>query len=233
MDMEQLADMNTEALRLVRLLHLASPLLPVGAYSYSQGLESAITQAWVRDEASAAQWIGDVLAQVLGRLEAPVFLRLWQAVSERDEEAFRGWNEWFVASRETRELRAETTQMGHALAALAPTLCPPLVSLFAACRPLAYPAAFAAFAVQWALPAEDSLTAYLWAVAENQVGAAIKAVPLGQTAGQRLLAAMQERCVAVAEAASSIADADLGSAGLGLAIASCAHETQYMRLFRS
>jgi urease accessory protein len=225
--------MNTEALRVVRLLHLASPLLPIGAYSYSQGLESAIAKGWVHDEASAARWIGDVLSQVLGRLEAPVFLRLWQTVSEQDEEAFRGWNDWFVASRETRELRAETTQMGHALAALAPTLCPPLALLFATCKPLAYPAAFAAFAVKWELPAEDALTAYLWAVAENQVSAAIKAVPLGQTAGQRLLAAMQERCVAVAEAASGIADADLGSAGLGLAIASCAHETQYMRLFRS
>src|SRR5438045_3729874 len=101
--------MSTESsLQLARLLHLASPLLPVGAYSYSQGLEAASTNGWVSDEPSAAQWISDLLTHVVARVEAPLFLRLWQAADEHRTQAYTDWNAWLIASRETRELRAET-----------------------------------------------------------------------------------------------------------------------------
>jgi len=221
------------AARLTRLLHLASPLLPVGAYSYSQGLEAAIANGWVVDETSAGEWIVDVLAHVVGRVEAPIFLRLSCVAANRDGAGFAHWNEWFIASRETRELRAETIQMGHALAALAATLAPEVQALFAACERLSYPAGFAAFAAALGIPGEEALVAYLWAFAENQVAAAMKTVPLGQTAGQRLLVRLQQVCVDVCRSAARIADDDIGSAGLAFALASCKHETLYTRLFRS
>src|SRR5258707_15799034 len=104
--------------QLVRLLHLASPLLPVGAYSYSQGLETAIANGWANDEGGTCAWISDLLSHVVGRVEAPVFLRLWHAAKERDADAYAQWNAWFIASREARELRAEGERMGQARAAL-------------------------------------------------------------------------------------------------------------------
>jgi urease accessory protein len=226
--------MGTEdALRLARLLHLASPLLPVGAYSYSQGLEAAIANGWVSDEASAGAWISDTLTHVVGRLEAPVLVRLWEAAHTGDQAAYARWNTWFIASRETRELREETVQMGHALAVLAPTLSPELQPLFRACPRLAYPSGFAAYAAAWSIPAASALVGYLWGWAENQVLAAMKIIPLGQTAGQRLLLPLRERCGEIARLAGTLSDDDLGTAGAGHALASCHHETQYMRLFRS
>src|SRR3954462_7907340 len=103
---------------LTRLLQLASPALPVGAYSYSQGLEAAIEAKVVRDEASALAWIEDVLELTIARMEAPLFLRLHAAWRDGADLAAASWNELLLASRETAELRAETAQMGHSLARL-------------------------------------------------------------------------------------------------------------------
>ena len=216
----------------LRLLQLVSPSLPVGAYSYSQGLEAAIEAGIVKDAESARQWIGDVLELSLGAMEGPVLLRMADAWSRDDRDAARRWNEFFVASRETAELRAETLQMGYSLKRL-------LVDLEVEASPLAdlaelsWPAAFAFAVSRWAIDAREALGAYLFAWVENQLLAALKAVPLGQTDGQRLLLHLGDRVPGVVERAASCADGDLGNFAPGLAILCSRHETQYSRLFRS
>ena len=224
------------ALPLVRLLQLASPALPIGAYSYSQGLEWVVGEGRVRDAATAGQWIGDVLELVVAPGEAAIAWRLLVAATDEDAASLAHWNAWFRASRETAELRAETEQMGGSLAKLAADLD----LLDAAARawlpvlaPVTLPAAFAIVARGFGVPPEPALAGYLWSWLENQAMAALKAVPLGQVAGQRLLASLGARIPDVVAAAQRIDDGDVASFAPGLALASCRHETQYTRLFRS
>ena len=205
-----------------RLLQLASPALPVGAYSYSGGLEAAVEAGIVKDAASAQQWIGDVLEFSVGRMEAPLLLRMMK-------EGIEGWNELFLASRETAELRAETLQMGYSLNRLLPDLGLSALDL----DEISFPAAFARAASSWGIAPRDALVAYLWAWMENQVMAAVKAVPLGQTDGQKILLSLGSHLNRLAEKAASMTDDDLGNFAPGLAMLSSQHETQYSRLFRS
>lgn len=200
---------------LARLFQLASPTLPVGAYSYSGGLEAAIEAGIVRDAASAEKWIGDVLDFSVCRMELPLFLKMMESPS-----GIESLNNEFLASRETAELRAESVQMGYSLKRL-------LVDLGAGEVPLeepSFPAAFAFAARHWKIEPEAALQAYLWAWLENQVMAAVKAVPLGQTEGQRILLSLSGKFPEVK---------DEGNFAPGLAMLSARHETQYSRLFRS
>jgi len=202
---------------LARLLQLASPALPVGAYSYSQGLEAAVEAGIVTDAESAEAWIADALGFSLGRFEAPVLWRMMQG---------EALNDLFLAGRETAELRAETVQMGHSLKRLVEDLGLGRVPL----EEPAYPAAYA-FAVQrLKLDPREALLAYLWSWLENQVMAAVKAVPLGQTAAQRILLSLGSRLEDLAKEAQSVEPANFTP---GLAMLSTRHETQYSRLFRS
>jgi urease accessory protein len=198
-----------------RLLQLASPTLPVGAYSYSGGLEAAIEAGIVKDAASAQRWIGDVLEHSVARMEAPMLLKMMQQPDAQ-------WNEMFLASRETAELRAETVQMGYSLNRLLPELgieaCP--------FEEPSFPAVYAHAARAWGIAPRQALVAYLWAWLENQVMAAVKAVPLGQTDGQKMLLQLGARLHEVSEE-------EPGNFAPGLAILSSRHETQYSRLFRS
>jgi urease accessory protein len=198
-----------------RLLQLASPTLPVGAYSYSGGLEAACEAGIVHDAASAQRWIGDVLAHSVLKMEAPLLLKMIEAPAVE-------WNEQFLASRETAELRAETVQMGYSLNRLLPDLgveaCP--------YDEPSFPAVFAQAVRVWGIPARQALTAYLWAWLENQVMAAVKSVPLGQTDGQRMLLALGARL-------KDVSEDEPGNFAPGLAMLSSKHETQYSRLFRS
>jgi urease accessory protein len=216
----------------LRLLQLASPSLPVGAYSYSQGLEAAIEAKIVHDAASATQWIGDVLALSLGGFEAPVFLRLAAAWKCADAPSVHKWNATFIATRETSELRAETLQMGYSMRRLLRDLSIDTTALDGMDE-LAYPTTFTFAVTQWDVDPGEALQASLFAWVENQVLAAIKAVPLGQTDGQRMLLALGERIPAIAAAAARCEDADMGNFAPGLAILSAHHETQYSRIFRS
>jgi urease accessory protein len=205
-----------------RLLQLASPALPVGAYSYSGGLEAAVEAGIVKDAASAQQWIGDVLEFAIARMEAPVLLRMMAGEIAR-------WNALFLASRETAELRAETVQMGYSLNRLLPELGLSALDL----EEISFPAAFAHAASSWEIEPKDALTAYLWSWIENQVMAAIKAVPLGQTDGQRMLLFLGKRIQETVGQALALKDGHLGNFAPGLAVLSSQHETQYSRLFRS
>jgi urease accessory protein len=216
----------------VRLLQLCSPSLPVGAYSYSQGLEAAVEAGIVRDAADAERWIGDVLALSLQGMEAPLFLRLAASWKAQDAGAARRWNAEFVASRESAELRAETLQMAYSLRKLLRDLGEETAAL-EAIDDLGYPAAFAFAAVAWDIDAHEALAAYLFAWIENQVLAALKCVPLGQTDGQRMLLALGRRIPAVVESAAALQDGELFNFAPGLALLSARHETQYSRIFRS
>jgi urease accessory protein len=216
----------------LRLLQLVSPSLPVGAYSYSQGLEAAIEAGVVTDASSAGRWVGDVLALAVAGMEAPVFVRLAAAFERGDHEGARRWNAFFIASRETAELRAETLQMGYSLRRLLRDLevdTGPLEGM----EELAWPAAFAFAVAAWRIPPREALAAYLFAWIENQVLAAVKGVPLGQTDGQRLVLRLGDAVQGHVEAAFACGDDALGSFAPGLAILSSRHETQYSRLFRS
>ena len=207
-------------MNLAKLLQLASPTLPVGAYSYSGGLEAACEEGIVTDAASAERWIGDVLEFSMARMEAPLLFRMMKDPK---------WNEFFLAGRESSELRAETVQMGYSLNRLFKDLGLGEVPV----DEPSFPAAFAYAAAKWKIEPEAALQAYLWAWIENQVMAAVKSVPLGQTDGQRILLSLGERIFSCVEKAMSMTDQDLGNFAPNLALLSARHETQYSRLFRS
>jgi len=209
---------------LPRLLQLASPALPTGAYSYPQGLEAAVEAGIVADAATAERWIGDVLELAIATLEAPLLARMLSQPGRVGE-----LNELFLATRETAELRAETAQMGHSLRLLLSGLGAPV----GGAEEYSYPAAFAQAALGWELDPKDALVAYLWSWLENQVLAAVKVVPLGQTDGQRILSALAARLPAIAESAFARSEDEWCNFAPGLALLSARHETQYSRLFRS
>ncbi len=224
------------SLPLIRLLQLASPALPVGAYSYSQGLEAACEAEIVRDKDSARQWIGDVLQFNIATMEAPIFARLYRAWQTEDLTSASYWNHYFLASRETAELRAETEQMGYSLVRLLVDgkFCDSAhVATLANMQPKSFPTAFSFAAVSFSVALAEALTAYLWSWLENQVIGAVKLVPLGQVAGQALMFELGQDLPGVVEHALSLADEALCNFSPGLAILSGQHETQYSRLFRS
>jgi urease accessory protein len=229
-------DGTVDVLSLVRLLQLASPALPIGAYSYSQGVEWMIDSRAIGDAAAAQRWIGDMLAYVVADGEAAVLHRLLAALDRGDVAAFRHWCAWHRASRESRELRAETEQMGASLVKLATDLGlldDAGIELAASVAPITLPAAFALACGGLGVKREAALAAYVMSWLENQVLVAVKALPLGQVAGQRMLLALGERIPAVVARAATLDDDDVVSFAPGLALASARHEAQYSRLFRS
>lgn len=218
------------AVGLLALLQLSSVALPVGGFSYSQGLETAIDDGIVTDAASAGRWITSVLMHVQGRYDAPLWWRLRAAWDSGAADDFARWNEDYLATRETRELKAETVQMGRSLIALAPSLrlgCAPDIAT------LSWPAAHAWASSALAIGPRDALTGFLFTWAENQVTGALKAVPLGQSAGQALLFELGALIPPLVEKAIRCPDADLSSNAPHFAIIAGRHESQYSRLFRS
>lgn len=227
--------------RLLRLLHLASPALPIGGFHFSQGLEYAVESGWVRDAGSAHEWIDGIAHASLGTLDLPVLCRLHAAWRANDAAAVQRWNAFLLAARETAELRAEDRHLGAALLRVL-TEFEVRTELFPAASAhtadthrvgVAHATAFALACARWNIAALPAAQAYAWAWAENQVLAAVKLVPLGQTAGQRMLHALGPRLAALAEHSGAFADSDIGIAAPLQAVASARHETQYTRLFRS
>lgn len=226
-----------DALSLVRLLQLASPALPVGAYTYSQGLEWAVESGVIRDEGSAGVWIADLMQFGMGRYEAPLVSALLAAWTAAEYGEIARLNTEFLASRESAELRAETAQMGFSLNRLLRDLRDPglsnVESTLAALGEIAFPTAWSGLAAAWNIEPQAALNAYIWSWAENQVMAALKAVPLGQASGQRLLAALGGKIPDVAVDALHLPETAWSNFTPAFAIASARHETQYSRLFRS
>lgn len=225
--------------QLTLLQQLASPALPIGGFSYSQGLEAAVELRLVHDEATAAAWIQDQLHSVIGHCEAPLWALLHQSWHAGSSDSVRHWNRWFFASRETREIRSETEQMGWSLYKLAlelDWLGEHARGLLEGLRPLCLPTVHAAIAVQADLPLHAGLTAYLYTWLENQVMAAIKSVPLGQVAGQRVLSQIRRQIPDTARLAlqrSQRQPPALQTFAPQFSIVSARHESQFSRLFRS
>lgn len=220
-------------LTLLRLLQLASPTLPVGAYAYSQGLEWAVSAEWVTDEASLAGWLEEQLVHSFGNVDLPVFARLHAASCRGDEEALLHWSRELLAMRETRELVADDCDRGRALARLLRDLGIAAASEWAARTEVPFAVAMAVAAAAWGIPVTPAASALAWGWLENQVLAGVKLVPLGQVAGQRLLLQLSQEIPAVCESALARGDDEIGGMLPIVALASSLHETQYTRLFRS
>lgn len=225
-----------QATALLHLLQLASPSLPIGAYSYSQGLEAALESGIVHDGASARTWIVDTLHHVVARFEAPVLWRLLRAFAARDGAAVTEWTERFIAARDTAEFRAETIQMGYSLAKLVIELKiadESSLAILQAQPEVPLPTALAYAAVALDVPYEAALLGMLFSWAENQVLVCVKSVPLGQVAGQRLLLSLRPDLEAAAQVAQQLEDHELSNWSPGLSLLSMQHEVQYSRLYRS
>lgn len=220
---------TTEA-ALLRLLQLSSPALPVGAYAFSQGLEAAIDTQWIRNQQHVEEWLAIQLQHSLASVDIPILLRLHHALCVEDFARVQYLNALLLACRETEELRLGDVATGEALARLLPKLDLPFPV------PMDTPAFITLFtfaAVQWQVPADVAVLGYVWTWLENQVIAATKLLPLGQTQAQQLLGALQQLIPQAIATANAVADDDMGSSLPGLAFASMYHETQYTRLFRS
>jgi urease accessory protein len=221
------------ALPLLRLMHLVSPSLPVGGFSYSQGIEWAVEAGWIRTAADLEDWLRDQLQHGLAGLDLPLLVRMHAAARAADPAAMASWIDWLIAGRETAELRAEEANRGRAMVEL-------LVAWGllgdAAWRPVlprSQAAGLAFAAAAWGIGPRDAALGYAWGWMENLTLAGVKLVPLGQTQGQRMLHRVIEQVPAALTLALSLTDEDIGASSPALAIASSLHETQYTRLFRS
>ncbi|WP_153110083.1 urease accessory protein UreF [Propionivibrio limicola] len=218
-------------------MQLVSPALPVGAYTYSQGLEWAVESGRIRDETGAGAWIGDLMRHGIGRFEAPLVAALIRHWSVGNSAEIARLNADFLASRESAELRAETLQMGFSLNRLLADLRDPaldnLRSGLADLPEIAFPTVWSGLAAAWQIDRQTAVVGYLWAWAENQVMAALKAVPLGQASGQRLLAELGQAVPPIAATALTLPESDWSNLTPAFALCCARHETQYSRLFRS
>ncbi len=218
---------------LLHLLHLSSPALPVGAYAYSQGLEYAIDSGQLKTTTAIADWLTGVLSYGLGHLDLPVLMRCYNAWQQNDYAAINHWNYFLRASRETSELMLEDEQLGIALARLLADLGLPIEAINSLAVKPCFAVMFALAGNFWKIPLPDLMQSFAFSWLENQVAAATKIVPLGQTAAQKLLVQLIPAIPLAIASAQQISDANIGTSLPGQVMASSLHEYQYSRLFRS
>lgn len=222
-----------------RLQQLISPSLPIGAFTYSQGMEWAVECGWIKDADDVYVWLDGLLESSVGALELPVLARLYHASQQQDHNAFSHWADTLLAWRETSELRAEECQRGQALTMVLDKLpdaagWPELQETqWRDALAQTQLAGFALACARWHVDLEQALNGYLWSWLENMVIVAVKLIPLGQSDGQRVLYRFSDQLAAITKQAMGLADDDIGSSSPAMAIASSLHETQYCRLFRS
>ncbi len=226
---------ESEHVRLLRLLQLASPALPVGAYSYSEGMESLVEAGTIDSHMALEAWLIRELRYGAVRIEMAVMVRAYNACQADDLAGLSRWNHWLTAARETEELRSQSLQMGRSLMRLLQDLHlldrqTLTVLQQDGCH---FAIAFAVAAVHWELTLSTTMLGYLHSWASNLMNAGVKLIPLGQTAGQQLLLNLQPAIEQAVEEVLRLQDDALSSCSWGLALASMAHETQYSRLFRS
>ncbi|RUM50498.1 MAG: urease accessory protein UreF [Marinomonas sp.] len=216
---------------LLRLLQLSSVSLPVGGYAFSQGMEYAIDKGWVTKQAQVADWTQLQLLQSLARVDLPVLRLAMAAWATRDEARIVELNDLILACRETKELRLNDTAMGEALARLLRSL--EIETPFVRLEDISFVVLFAIAATHWQVEFDSAALGFSWSWLENQIAAATKLVPLGQTQAQLLLGELQPTLSEAIALSKTIDEDDIGAGLPAVAIASCLHETQYSRLFRS
>jgi urease accessory protein len=215
------------------VFQLASQSLPVGAYAYSQGLESAVDSGWVSDETTLREWLSAQLEHSIARVDLPIFARLYEATCAGDEDSQRSWSRRLIAMRETSELVSDDCERGRAFARLLSDLDVAGSGRWRARGDTPFASLAALAAVTWDIPLAAALPAYAWGWLENQVLVGLKLIPLGQLAGQRLLLELAEQVSEACARALELGDDELGGTLPIVALASSRHETQYSRLFRS
>jgi urease accessory protein len=220
-------------LNLLRLLQLVSPGLPIGMYSYSQGLESAVADSWVTNAEETKEWLAGMLHTSITCIDLPILDRLYSAWENDKSNQINYWSQQLIAYRETAELRLEDRQSGQALARLLVSLDFAEMQTWSRRSDATLAGIFSFAAVQWNIPKQQALLGYCWSWLENQVLCAVKLVPLGQVAGQRLLVELAAEIPALVSFALTCNDDNIGGSAFSLALASSRHEMQYSRLFRS
>lgn len=226
---------------ILALLQLTSPSLPLGAYSYSEGLESLITQGAISSAESLALWLKRELNYGAIRLEAAIMLRAYLSVTAGDVQTLDDWNSWSSAAKESSELRYQSWQMGTSLLRLLIDLQPQTDGHLPTIKQLAqilgrqcnYSVAFGIGAAYWKLNSESALLGYLQSWTANLISVGVRLIPLGQTSGQQLLFQLNQDIIKAATIIISLSDNDLYSCSFGLGLASMTHQYQHVRLFRS
>ena len=224
--MQMKSEMDT-----LRLLQLSSATLPVGAFSFSQGLEYAIDQQWLNSVEDIHNWLEVSLLESMAYLDVPVLLRMKKAVKNKAPKDFFYWSDYLLASRESSEMFMAEKNMGVAMFRLLKNLDLD-ISDFTPETP-SFLAGYALASSQWALSDQQSMQGYLWSWLENQVSAASKLLPMGQTQSQKMLLGISTKIPKAMNIANTLGDEDIGSSLPKMAMASAWHETQYSRLFRS
>jgi len=226
---------SADATTLLQLIWLASPALPVGGFSYSEVLEAAVDAGRMRDEAQTAQWLSDQLALTLARSDLAVVAQAVAAWRADDAARIVALNDWVLATRESAELRQQSEQMGRSMLEwLKNREARGDLAVLAGLEPApSWPLAFAYAAARTGATPRDALLSFAFGWAENMVQAALKAVPLGQNAGQRVLARLAHEIPDAVEHALALPEAERQAFSPMLAILSARHESQYSRLFRS
>lgn len=222
-----------ESLHRLRLLQLASSTLPVGAFTYSQGLEMAVEAGWVNGMDSLENWLGGALEAGVTMVDAPLFNRLYFAYAANDLTCAQHWINLLLACRETMELREEERQRGRAFSRLLPELEPRIENETAQHVSGCQLAGQAWLCSRWGIDPAEAMQTFAWSWMENLAVAGVKLIPLGQSDGQRLILRLGERIPAAIASGFSLTHDAIGSGCQALAIASSLHETQYTRLFRS
>jgi len=215
-------------------LQLVSPALPVGAYSYSEGIETLVDRGIIDSKETLENWLKQELFYGTIRLEVAVMLRIYPSISQENLEAITYWNAWLSATRETQELRLQSWQMGRSLLKLLIELQPSFDRfsnvLDGNCN---YAVSFGIAAAHWKIEPEIAAIAYLQSWLSNLISAGVRLIPLGQTAGQQILFNLNKLLPQVTQEILVLKDEELSSCSWGLTLASTIHQTQYTRLFRS
>jgi urease accessory protein len=221
------------SLALLRLMQLVSPSLPVGAFTYSQGIEWAVEAGWIGNARDLQAWLEEQLQRSLAWLDLPLLVRMHKAAHSADPDLMRHWIDWLLVARETAELRAEESNRGRAMVDLLIAWGLPEAQTWKPVLSRSQAAGFTFAAAAWDIEARDAALGYTWGWLENLTLAAVKIIPLGQTQGQQVLERIARRIPAAVEMALDLEDDEIGASNPALAIASSEHEIQYTRLFRS
>lgn len=227
------APSETTSAATMRLLQLVSPSLPIGSFTYSQGLEWAVETGWVQSQNDLQAWLKDILRSSVTHLEIPLFFRLHRAYQQGKLEDAAYWIAYLLASRETSELQIEEQQRGRAFARLIPELGLNLDTQTTQQLCQTQLAGFAYAVVHWNIDPLSAIQAYTWSWLENLSLAGVKLIPLGQTAGQQIIFELGAFVATAVEHGRTLNDKELGFSCCAQAIASSLHEQQYTRLYRS